>query len=715
MSIAPKDAATTNEARLTEIQALVVELIHLLLSADMGDVDAAIDECLARLGGYTRRDRAYVFVRDGPNVSNSHEWCAPGIPAMIEQLQGLSIDEFGALLDPLSHNQVMLIPDIADFLPGSPEHGLLVAQQIRSLLMVPMLEAGEFFGLVGFDSVTERGDFLPGEVYLLRAFADVVRAVLLRRSTTDELARERAFLQGIVSTTAAGLLVLDEEGVFIFANDACEHVLGLPVSELVGQRYDSPHWRVTDLAGQPQRVEDMPYSRVRRTGGNVTNNRIAMYSESGRRYISVNAAPILSDKAVSNRVLYAVSDVTALVEAEKAREAALAEAKRANETKTNFLANMSHELRTPLNGVLGITEILAETTQDAAQRQLIAILRESGNLLMSIIDDLLDMTRIEANALHLEQIPFSLADLARRTEEVHTLRASEKQLSFSVMLEDPLGKPRMGDPHRLMQILHNLIGNALKFTEAGHVMVTIRGPDPASVVLDVADSGIGMTAAQQVKVLEPFVQADTSISRRFGGTGLGMAIVRSLTDLFGGTLQINSAPGKGSRITVRLPLGVAQAGDLPAPPEERPAGQVSLPAFSVLAVDDNRTNLVVLSMMLGRIGAKVALAGSGQEALESFRSGRFDLVICDISMPGMDGIALLQAIRQIEAAAARARTPALAFTANAMTHQVEGYLAAGFDGCLTKPLKLERLVEILGDVLGPATPPAATQPRCSAP
>lgn len=707
------DATSSNEARLTEIQALVVELIHVLLASDIADVDAAINECLARLGEYAKRDRTYVFMRDNEHADNTHEWCAPGIPAMIDQLQGLSIAEYGALFDPLIQNQVILIPDIDDFLPGSPEHEILAAQEIRSLLLVPMLEGPEFFGFVGFDSVAERGDFLPGEVYLLRAFADVVRSVLLRRSATEDLARERAFLEGIVSTTAAGLLVLDGDGTIIFANKACEDVLGVPVDALIGMNCDSPDWELLDLEGRTLGKEDKPFYRVMKTGTDVTNCRIALRMDERTRYVSINAAPIPTEAASSGRVLYAVSDVTALVRAERSREAALAEARRANETKSNFLAKMSHELRTPLNGVLGITEILADTTQDADQRQLISILHDSGQLLMNIINDLLDMTRIEANALHLEQIPFSLAELARRTEEVHTLRASEKRLSFAVTLDDKLGAPRLGDPHRLMQIMHNLISNALKFTEDGHVTVMIRAADHAHVVIEVSDSGIGMSAAQQLKVLEPFTQADTSISRRFGGTGLGMAIVKSLTELFGGTLEINSRQGEGTRVTVRLPLAADHKASA-EPQTPTPMAAQELPHISVLAIDDNRTNLIVLSMMLGRIGAKVVLAGSGREALAAFGHERFDLVICDISMPEMDGITLLRAFRKIESERQVRKTPAIAFTANAMTHQVESYLACGFDGCLTKPVKLESVVDVVGTVLRDH-PPVAAPARSTVP
>jgi PAS domain S-box-containing protein len=696
------DATTDTEGGQTEIQALVVALIHRLLAADLQSVDSAVDEGLARIGAFAGRDRTYVFVRDGDHFDNTHEWCAPGIAPMIDQLQGLPIADYGALFGPLQENQVILIPDIGDYLPGSPEHELLAAQDIRSLLLVPMLDGADLFGFVGFDSVSARGDFLPGELYLLRAFADVVRSVLLRRATSEDLARERAFLQGIVSTSAAGLLVLDGDGRIVFANEACHDVLGIPVQALLGQLCDGPGWSVTDLDGQPLAEEAKPFRHVLATGENVSNLRIALKVAEETRYISINAAPIPSEAGEPGRVLYAVADVTPIVRAEQARTAALAEAQRASETKSNFLAKMSHELRTPLNGVLGITEILADMTQDPNQRQLISILQDSGQLLLNIINDLLDMTRIEANALQLEEIPFSLAELARRIEEVHTLRASEKHLSFSVMLDDPLDAPRQGDPHRLMQILHNLISNALKFTEHGHVTVQIRAPDPGQVVIEVSDSGIGMTPAEQIAVLEPFSQADASISRRFGGTGLGMSIVKSLTDLFGGQLSIESTPGDGSCISVALPLPLAP-GAAPRPVSE-PARKAPLPkGFSVLAVDDNRTNLLMLSIMLGRLGAQVTAVSSGQDALTAFEQQPFDLVICDISMPEMDGLTLLQALRDIEEERGAPATPALAFTANAMTHQVAAYLQAGFDGCLTKPLKLEILAATLSEVLAQET------------
>lgn len=691
-----------NEQRLTDVQALVVELIHRLLSAENASVDDAINDCLSRLGSFNTRDRAYVFVSQGDFTSNTHEWCAPGVDPVIEQLQNLPNEEFAGFMGPLSRNEAMLIPDIADLPESSPEYDLLSAQGIRSLLMVPMLDGGRFFGMVGFDSVTQRGDFLPGEVYLLRAFADVIRAVLMRRTATQEmhaaqaeLARERAFLQGIVSTNASGFLVFDPKGVIIYANEACEDVLGVPLHELIGQPFDSPNWLVTDLDGNRFSRDQEPFAIVQSSGEIVHNHRIALHCPDGLRYASINAAPIPGGTSDTSRVVYAVNDVTALVEADKDRETALASARRANETKSNFLANMSHEMRTPLNGILGISSILSESVTEPEHKRMISILQDSGNLLMSIINDLLDMTKIEADALELEEIPFCLAALAQRIEEVHTLRASEKHLSFSVRLHDSLRKERLGDPHRLMQIIHNLVSNAIKFTEHGFVCVILKATEPDTVILQVQDSGIGMDKQQQARIFEPFTQADTSISRRFGGTGLGMSIVKRLVEMMNGEMAIDSAPDAGCRITLRLPLRVADGNVAPLRLTQTAPALRDMTGLRVLAADDNRTNQMILGMMLGQLGAQVTMADDGLAALDLYREGQFDLLLLDISMPRLDGVTLLKTLREIELSEGRRQVPALAFTANAMTHQIAGYLAAGFDGCLTKPLTLEKLREAL--------------------
>jgi len=695
-----------NEQRLTEIQALVVDLINQLLSAPVEEVDCAVNNGLQQIGVFTGRDRAYVFVIEGDIGSNTHEWCSDQTEPMIDHLQDLPVEAFEWMLAPIRSGKAFHLPDIAELAPDSTEHMFLSQQEIRSLLVVPMIDEDTLVGLVGFDSVHNSGKFLPGEIYLLRSFADVVRSVLMRRKTTfemrlaqQELARERAFLEGIVSTNAAGFVVLSEAGKIIYANEEAERVLGVTVAEMEGQAYNSPEWKIAYIDGRKVPDAEEPFSIVMKTGSMVQNHRIALYCPDGVRYASVNAAPIARNGDQQAAVVYSVTDVTKLVITEQERESALQDAHRANVAKSNFLAKMSHEIRTPLNGILGISDILEDMIDDPTQVRMLDILRDSGGLLMGIINDLLDMSKIEADALELESSAFMLADLARRTEEVHTLRGSEKRLSFAVKIDDPLGRPRLGDPQRLTQILHNMISNAIKFTERGYVSVTISAPDDRSVVMTVEDTGIGMTEAQHARMFDAFAQADSTISRRFGGTGLGMSIVRNLVDLMGGTIETRSAPDVGTMISVRVPLPVAPSSSKDAmllAPQHGNADR-KLPEMSILAADDNRTNQMILSIMLGQLGARVTLANDGLDALEKSRNQRFDLMILDISMPGMDGVTLLNTIRSDEKRAGHPQTPAFAFTANAMSHQVDSYLQAGFDACLTKPLKLERLHSTLLD------------------
>lgn len=706
---------TGNEARLTEIQALVVDVINNLLSAGTDYVDDAVLNGLKQIGAFTQRDRAYVFMCHEDTASNTHEWCAPGTQPMMEHLQNLPVSEFEGLVGPFSKGEIVHVADISDFDESSNEYAILASQGIRSVLMVPMLEDTKWVGFVGFDSVADRADFLPGEVYLLQSFADVVRSVLLRRTAMlemrrarEELAHERAFLQGIVSTNAAGFTVFEHDGTVIFCNDAAESILGLPRDEIVGKHVSNPDWVRHDAQGNLTAIHDEPFLQVQRTGQVVVNHRVALPCPDGVRHASYNAAPIPTDTPGKPRVVYAITDVTAQVNAEQEREAALEQAHRANIAKSNFLAKMSHEIRTPLNGILGIADILSDTITDPAQSRMLGILQDSGGLLMGIINDLLDMTKIEADALELEQIPFDLSELARRTEDVHTLRASEQNISFSVTIDDSAGQRRLGDPKRLAQILHNIISNALKFTETGFVAVSIEAPDTREVVLTVKDSGIGMSKAQKSRIFDPFAQADSSIARRFGGTGLGMSIVKRLVDMMQGTITIDSAENSGTTVQIRLPLPAVSGANAPAAQSkiDLKNGATALPLrpLKVLAADDNRTNQMILAMMLGQLGAEVSMADDGITALEQFAPGQFDILIFDISMPGMDGVTLLSEIHSREDAAGLARTKSIAFTANAMTHQLQTYLDAGFDACLTKPLCLQRLHETLQTLSASADP-----------
>jgi PAS domain S-box-containing protein len=695
----------TNEARLTRIQALVVEVLNDLLRAPIERTDAQVHQALERIGAYCLRDRAYVFVRNDDVADNTHEWCADGIEAMREHLQGMPMEMFDPVRELLDRGEPAHVPDVQQYPEGSETREFLEAQGIRSLILVPMISDGQLFGVVGFDAVENVRAFLPGEIYLLKSLADVVMSVLLRRDSAHavaavqrELSSERAFLSSILSTSASGIVVISDGGEIMFVNDAAERVLGLPRAQLKGRQHDDPAWRISAVDGSPIPTDELPYSRVLATGGLIENVRIALHSDDGLRFASINAAPITSSDGDSSRVVYALVDVTRQVHAELARESALDEARRATVAKSHFLAKMSHEMRTPLNGVLGIAEVLSNLVTDQNQLRMVNILHDSGSLLMSIINDLLDMSKIEADLLDLEAVAFSPESLAQRVEVVHTLKASEKHISFNVHAKGAANSRRIGDPHRLLQILHNVISNAIKFTENGSVSVEIDcAPDgPVSIV--VSDTGIGMTQEEVAKVFEDFGQADSTIARRYGGTGLGMSIVKRLVVMMQGDVQVTSTPGKGTVVQIALPLPLAESSDLGEVSVAAPiTPHVNFQGLTVLAADDNRTNRMILSAMMGQLGVTSTLVEDGPSALEMFEREQFDLIVLDISMPVMDGVSVLKAMRAMEAAQNRPRTPIVAFTANAMSHQVAGYMEAGFDDCLTKPLKVDRLREAISE------------------
>ncbi|SEN71281.1 Signal transduction histidine kinase [Gemmobacter aquatilis] len=374
------------------------------------------------------------------------------------------------------------------------------------------------------------------------------------------------------------------------------------------------------------------------------------------------------------------------------------QAEAANAAKSMFLANMSHEIRTPLNGVLGMAELLDGLLTDAEHRHMIATIRDSGEMLLRVLNDILDLSKIDAGKLELEAVPFRPADIVARVEALHSLRAQEKGLSFAILASADAARLRLGDPHRIAQILHNLLGNAIKFTETGEIRVLLTCPAGRPMLIDVMDTGIGMTPDQLARMFEDFQQADATVTRRFGGTGLGMSIVKKLVEMMRGEISALSQPGFGTRIRITLPLPEAEEAMLTTPPPEPDPPPEDLAGLRILAADDNATNRKILAAMLARSGAGVALVGDGREAILAAARDDFNLLLLDISMPTVDGIAALRAIRADHAARGRAMPPAVAITANAMRHQVAEYLAAGFADHVSKPFSRQRLLEVIARV-----------------
>jgi signal transduction histidine kinase/ActR/RegA family two-component response regulator len=370
----------------------------------------------------------------------------------------------------------------------------------------------------------------------------------------------------------------------------------------------------------------------------------------------------------------------------RARDTALAAAG----ARSEFLAVMSHELRTPLNGVVGLTELLLQTRLDAEQQQLAADARESAQVLISLISGVLDLSKIDAGHLELEVTDVALREEVGKLRALFELRAKEKQLTFVVDVGDEVDSLVRGDWYRLRQVLVNLIGNALKFTERGSITCRVRrGAAPRWVRFEVEDTGIGLSPEQLQRLFRPFAQADASIQRRFGGTGLGLTISKRLVELMGGELVVASVEGQGTTFSFEAELPAAAVASS-ASMSAAQAPVVSLAGRRLLVCDDNEINLKVASRLLEKVGCVVELARNGAEALRALEHASFDAVLMDLQMPVMDGF---EAVRRAKASGSRIDQgmPFVALTASAGQADHAQALAAGFDAWVTKPIEPARL------------------------
>ena len=478
----------------------------------------------------------------------------------------------------------------------------------------------------------------------------------------------------------------------VYVNDAFEREFGYTREEVIGQSTRILRGPDTSQETLSEGFEAFREVRPLRT-------EILHYTKAGEpRWMDVDMVPIMNAQGEHTHWLGVQRDITERKAAEQALRIARDEAEEANRLKSEFLANMSHEIRTPLNGVLGMSQLLARTQLDERQQKMIATVQSSGRALLSIINDILDISKIEAGLMTLDPEPAVLAGICDQALAAVTATAQEKGLDLSVSIAPDLPETIEVDHRRLGQVLINLLGNAVKFTEAGSVKLVVRALDAAHIRFEVIDTGPGITPAQRAIIFDRFRQLDASFSRAHEGAGLGLALSREFAELMGGEISVESEPGEGASFRLDLPLMARRSGVPDTAGLAKRKRWRAPRAARILLAEDNATNRETLVMFLQELGLQEPVcAANGQEALEAARAQDFALVIMDISMPVLSGLDAIAAIRSGKDC--RARVPILALTAHASSEDRDQCLKAGANEYLAKPVDLDALAGALSRLL----------------
>jgi len=485
-------------------------------------------------------------------------------------------------------------------------------------------------------------------------------------------------LHEIMDSLQLGLAYFNDAGQLTGVQERFAEILGRPAHGLLGK-----------TAQQLQRNDLPPNSALRFSLSREVYETSIHTPSADEKWLLCITSPMIDRDNQRRGGAIVIFDISDRKKLERELKAAQASAEAALEIRKAIIANVSHELRTPVNGIIGMTELLAATTFNEKQRELIQTLRYSSGSLLQLVGDILDVSRLESGKFKLESIPFSLFEMLTALDNNHKHRASKKGLVFELIRDERIHPCLTGDPHRLTQILQNLLSNAVKFTAHGKVRFEVQLLEKLvghqKLRFSVKDTGIGISKDKLDLIFQEFSQEDASISRKFGGTGLGLSISRKLARLMGTDIMVFSEKGKGSEFSFILSFETCE---LPASLETSEFTP-DLTGISVLVVEDNEVNQFLAKMILQEWGANVETAQDGIEAIEKLKAQSFDIILMDLQMPNMDGIAAMEVIRKNM----HLSTPVIALTANAVDGERVRCIAAGMQGYLSKPFEHKALYE----------------------
>ncbi len=646
------------------------------------DLFSAVNKSLGWLGQAAQVDRTYLFTAFYRNselrLKQRLEWCNEGIESQLEvpELQDSPSDP---LFDEKIHDGEPFDYLIRNLPDSSELKAVLQMQGILSILIIPIIVNGEFWGFVGFDDCKSERIWTPAELSLLRSFSSSIASALDR----DENARKLSEMARFPEENPSPIIRIDNTGEIKMRNPAANGI--------------------TEFVFRGKRMTDRDFFAQIATEMHGSTKPLITEVTSDKEVLLIEARRSQADGDIN---LF-TTDVTKLKAVENELTLAKIDAEKASAAKSQFLANMSHEIRTPLNSIIGFSELLSTTSLEPQQQRYLNSIDTSGRVLLDTINDILDLSKIEAGKLEIENSAFEITELENNLNVVFNQRAKQKGIKLLFSSDFDVPHFLKGDVLRIRQILINLVGNAVKFTSSGHVELSISQMEVTQeehrIRFMVQDTGIGINKEKQASILEAFSQEDISVTRRFGGTGLGLAISKKLIELMGGELKIESTPGIGSTFYFAVQLTRAKANEIEllkgkSKPSDALKSVLSEQTFDILLVDDSVMNLVlarsIVQTMLPKV--KITEVDSGEKAIEFLKKNQVDLVFMDVQMPEMSGYEATQHIRnQLNLV----DVPIVALTAGIILGERERCLAAGMNDYLSKPISTEELREVMRNFL----------------
>lgn len=667
-----------SEVRLQET---LIDIASQYINIEVEEVGEIIQSSLEKMGRFVEADRAYIFDYDFyENVCcNTFEWCEVGIAPEIDNLQDIPVDFIPYWVEKHRNGEAFYVHDLR-MLDPVHDAGLLEIlspQEIKSLITVPMIDGEELIGFVGFDSVARYHTYSEMERNLLFLFSQMLINIRNRQKWEKALRLQEEKFRNTIANMNLGLLEVNLEGHIIFANQSVCDMAGYRLEELKGASLSDLFIKHVPVDHQIKLIDAMAHDVTESMVVEVINNR------QEKRWWLVSGAPNYNDRGVWTGTIGIFLDITNQKELEHDLAEAKTYAEAAAKAKELFLANMSHEIRTPLNVIIGMIRQFGKENLTSQQMFFVKQSETSAKHLLTILNNILDIAKIESGELEVIKQEMSLSALAYNVHSIMYSQTQEKNLDFSLHVSPEIKPALLGDETRLRQVLINLIGNAIKFTEKGRIALTVEVRDTSDkrqkIHFEVTDTGIGMSDEFVAKIFDKFSQEQNTANRKYEGTGLGMAISNDLLKLMGSRLYVESEKNVGTTFWFEIEFEFGDPGRLVTKSEQLKPN--TFQGKKVLLVEDNMMNRFIACRSLEFLGFDITEAENGLIAVEAAKNTRFDLILMDIQMPEMNGVEATEVIRNTLGLS----TPIIALTANAFRHDIDLYLKKGMNDFITKP------------------------------